>query len=41
MRIRHLLMAGLTVFAFTSCQKLFLHERAGESIMFDASVDHG
>ena len=41
MRIKHLLMAGLAVLAFTSCQKLFLHERAGQAIMFNASVDHG
>jgi len=41
MKIKYILMAGLAVTALSSCQKLFEHERAGQSIMFSANVDRG
>ena len=41
MKIKYFLLAGLAVLAFSSCQKLFVHERAGQPIMFNASVEHG
>ena len=39
MKIKYLLLAGLSVLALSSCQKLFAPDRSGQAIMFSASSD--
>ena len=42
MSIKYLLLAGISVLAFASCDKLFvLQERDGQPIMFSASAEYG